>query len=92
MMFGMFVIGLVFLLFLIGLPVLLVTLLVSKGSNPFQRISQAVSNPTVNPTDYRPTMSQNSSVETISRTCTNCGAGLQSNWSHCPQCGAPIQS
>ncbi len=22
--------------------------------------------------------------------CSHCGAGLQSGWSHCPQCGAPI--
>jgi hypothetical protein len=21
--------------------------------------------------------------------CSHCGAGLQANWAHCPQCGAP---
>ncbi len=91
MMFGMFFIGLIFLAVLIGIPVLLVTMLVSKGSNPLQRVAQAVSTPAVNPSEYRPTTSQNSSVETISHTCAACGAGLQSNWSHCPQCGAPIK-
>ena len=25
------------------------------------------------------------------RYCSHCGAGLQSDWSHCPKCGAPIQ-
>ena len=23
------------------------------------------------------------------RTCAHCGAGLQVEWTHCPQCGAP---
>lgn len=26
------------------------------------------------------------------RFCSHCGAGLQENWTHCPQCGAPIGS
>ena len=26
------------------------------------------------------------------RFCSHCGAGLQKNWAHCPQCGAPIGS
>lgn len=26
------------------------------------------------------------------RFCSHCGAGLQANWTHCPQCGAPIGS
>lgn len=26
------------------------------------------------------------------RFCSHCGAGLQANWPHCPQCGAPIGS
>ena len=25
------------------------------------------------------------------RFCSHCGAALQSDWSHCPQCGATIQ-
>ena len=24
--------------------------------------------------------------------CSHCGAGLQGDWTHCPQCGAPIGS
>jgi hypothetical protein len=26
------------------------------------------------------------------RFCSHCGAGLQENWTHCPQCGAPAGS
>lgn len=26
------------------------------------------------------------------RFCSHCGAGLQEDWTHCPQCGAPIGS
>ena len=26
------------------------------------------------------------------RFCSHCGAGLQADWTHCPQCGAPIGS
>lgn len=24
--------------------------------------------------------------------CSHCGAGLQADWTHCPQCGAPVGS
>jgi predicted amidophosphoribosyltransferase len=24
------------------------------------------------------------------RTCSHCGAALQTDWSNCPQCGAPV--
>ncbi len=26
------------------------------------------------------------------RFCSHCGAGLQDDWTHCPQCGAPVGS
>jgi len=26
------------------------------------------------------------------RFCSHCGAGLQEDWTHCPQCGAPVES
>ena len=26
------------------------------------------------------------------RVCSHCGAGLQEEWTHCPQCGAPAGS
>jgi uncharacterized paraquat-inducible protein A len=26
------------------------------------------------------------------RFCSHCGAGLQDDWTHCPQCGAPVRS
>ena len=27
---------------------------------------------------------------TPARACAHCGAGLQTGWSHCAQCGAPL--
>jgi uncharacterized iron-regulated membrane protein len=26
------------------------------------------------------------------RYCSHCGAGLQEDWTHCPQCGAPVEA
>ena len=28
----------------------------------------------------------------MKRFCSHCGAGLQDDWTHCPQCGAPVES
>ena len=28
----------------------------------------------------------------MKRVCAHCGAGLQEEWAHCPQCGAPTGS
>jgi hypothetical protein len=30
------------------------------------------------------------SSQTPARACSHCGAGVQTGWTHCPQCGAPV--
>ena len=40
---------------------------------------------------YQPGVPTNQPAPKADRYCSHCGAGLQSDWSHCPQCGAPIQ-
>ncbi len=94
MMFGgglMMVIGLLFLLLLIGIPVLLVIALAGGTAGFLQKRSReahvatkpmfATSNPMVQST---------TTGGTPARYCSHCGAGLQADWTHCPQCGAPI--
>ncbi len=94
MMFGgglMMVFGLLFLLLLIGIPILLVIALAGGTAGFLQRRNRetdvatrlmvATSNPIVQST---------TTGATSARYCSHCGAGLQADWSHCPQCGAPI--
>lgn len=91
MMFGMFGFGLLMLLLVIGLPILLVVLLYIGGTGILQRMNHPASVQQTTQPSYPITMQPSIPVETPSRYCAHCGAGLQSDWSHCPQCGAPIQ-
>lgn len=92
MMFGMVGIGLLVLLLVIGLPVLLAAVLISGNMGIFQRSSSSSSvQQPAQPGNFL-TIGQNKPVEAVSRYCSHCGAGLQSAWTHCPQCGAPIQT
>ena len=94
MMFGgglMIGIGLLILLLVIGIPILLVIALLGgaagflqKQNHPadvVQKQLYATSSPVVQP---------GQAVVTPARYCAHCGAGLQADWTHCPQCGAPI--
>ncbi|OGN94165.1 MAG: hypothetical protein A2Y88_04015 [Chloroflexi bacterium RBG_13_48_10] len=86
MMFGWLI-----MLVVIGLPIFLVVLLViaatgflpnlAHSESPFQNQSPA----------YQPAMNSRLAGATATRYCSHCGTGLQSEWTHCPQCGAPIQ-
>jgi hypothetical protein len=83
--------GLLFMLLVIGAPILLVIALLVGGLGILQNQNRPVD------VMQRPfvvtsgPVNQPSQVEvTSSRYCTHCGAGLQTDWTHCPQCGAPI--
>jgi len=89
MMFGMFGFGLIVLLLLIAIPVLFIWLIVG-GSGLIRRTTQTASGPQVAQPVDTPAPQQNNPAKSISRQCANCGAGLQVGWSHCPQCGAPV--
>lgn len=40
---------------------------------------------TMRPNDASPLPPQNPT-----RVCSHCGAGIQTDWTHCPKCGAPV--
>lgn len=85
MMFGMTIMVLV-----IVLPILVLGLLMGGAVvlNQNQAHNQ-VANLTQLPI-YRPTVNPSTSAAAPTRYCSHCGAGLQADWTHCPQCGAPI--
>jgi len=87
----MFGIGLLIMLLVLGLPVLLVVVLAGgmtgllhKQNRPaevWQKPLSIAPDPVIQPAQ---------AVAISTRYCAHCGAGLQAGWTHCPQCGAPI--
>jgi len=78
-------VGLLFLLLLIGLPILLVIVLLGGSAGFLQKQNRPAD--VVQRSVYS-TSSQ--AVVASTRYCSHCGAGLHADWTHCPQCGAPI--
>ncbi len=72
----MFGFGLIAMLLGFGLPVALVAALVWALTR------------TGNPS--RPATAGASTAGSTQLACSHCGTPLQSAWSHCPQCGAPV--
>lgn len=87
----MLILGLLFMLLVIGLPILLIVALLGGAARllrnqnipatPRQTSLSAVNNPDVQP---------GQPVAAPARFCAHCSAGLHTDWTHCPQCGAPI--
>ena len=86
MMFGMTLMVLV-----IVLPILVAGLLL--GGAVVYNQNQANNQPTkiTQIPIYRPNVNTSLSAAAPARFCSHCGAGLQADWTHCPQCGAPIK-
>ena len=87
MMFGF---GWLMMLLVIAVPILIiafiiggaVVLLQNRGTgSTVLRSPVSAGQPEVRPTSTTPPPA---------RYCSHCGAGLQSDWTHCPQCGAPV--
>lgn len=93
MMFGggmMIGVGLLMMLLVFGLPTLLVIALVGGAAGFLQKQNRSVivgQKPL--PVDNQ-VVRPDQPVPAPSRYCTHCGGGLQADWTHCPQCGAPI--
>lgn len=84
-------IGLLFLVLLIGIPILLVIALMGGTGGFLQKQNRpidVVQKPVY--TTYSPVVQPGQAVVTSARFCAHCGAGLHVDWTHCPQCGAPI--
>ena len=77
--------GFVFMLLVIGLPLAGIIAMVVWLVN---------TNKVGNPFSANPPSGKQEQVEgqRMKRTCSHCGAGLQDGWTHCPQCGAPVES
>ncbi len=87
----MFGVGLLIMLLVIGIPILLLVVLLGGAAGLLQkqnRPAEAVQKPLY--TVSNPVVQPGQAVVTPARYCAHCGAGLQADWTHCPQCGAPI--
>lgn len=91
MMFGMYGFGWLMMFVVIGLPVLLVVLLLAVAADFLPNLARNGAVMQNQSSEYRPAGNSHLSVTTAARYCSHCGTGLQSEWTHCPQCGAPIQ-
>ena len=84
-------IGLLFILLIIVVPILLVIALIGGSFGFWQKQNQSSN------VIQRPVYSTSSPVVQSAQVgaayalyCQHCGAGLQADWTHCPQCGTPI--
>lgn len=84
-------IGFLLMFLMMGLPVVLVVLLFAGGIGAFQYLGQSSSKQSTLPYSANVDPLPEKPAGTFSRYCSHCGVGLRPDWTHCPQCGAPIQ-
>jgi hypothetical protein len=87
MMFGF---GLLMMLLVIAVPVLLLVVLLGGAAGFLQNRDHTSSINQEQSRVYRPMLNSDPSAPASGRFCSHCGAGLHADWTHCPQCGAPI--
>jgi hypothetical protein len=75
--------GLLFMLLVIGLPILLILAVVAGVWGLRGRHAEAV---TSSPVYSEPS----GQAVSFKRNCSHCGQGLQAEWTHCPKCGSPV--
>lgn len=88
-MFGTLGFGWLTMVLMIGLPILGVILILMVAAGLFQNRSLNAA-PIREQSQIDREMSSSSSSNLITRYCANCGAGLQTDWTHCPQCDALV--
>ncbi len=79
----MLLFGLLFMLIVVGLPILLIVAAVAGVWGLSNRCSGSASSLLRNDRPVAPAAS-------FVRYCSHCGRGLEAVWTHCPQCGAPV--
>ena len=87
MMFGF---GWLMMLLVIVVPILIIALIIGGAVVLLQNRgtgSTSLSSPV---SVAQPEVRTMSTTPPPARYCSHCGAGLQSDWTHCPQCGAPV--
>jgi len=94
MMFGgglMMAIGLLFMLMVVIIPILLIFVLLGGAFGLWQKQYQSadvIQRPVYSTSN--PVVQSNQMGVAYTHYCQHCSAGLQADWTHCPQCGAPI--
>jgi len=83
---------LIILILVIGLPVLLIVALLGGGADFLRNLGRAETHWSSNMAPMNTSATQQNQPVASPRYCVHCGAGLQAEWTHCPQCGAPIQN
>jgi uncharacterized paraquat-inducible protein A len=79
----MLIFGLLFMMLVIGVPILLIVAVVAGVWGLSGRRGGEVSTSNGYSGSVTPGISS-------TRYCSHCGQGLQADWTHCPRCGAPI--
>ena len=88
MIYGTFGWGWFLMVLMIGLPLLGVIFAILAAAGYFQ--NRENNSPMMQ--NHAPVYeSPNNTPAQFARYCSNCGAGLQPEWAHCPQCGAAVQ-
>jgi hypothetical protein len=89
MMGGGMLFGLLAMLLFLALPVVLIAGVVAAAAGLFAR--RPIYSAPVPPAQSAPAISDRppAAATPPARYCAHCGQGLQSDWTHCPYCGAP---
>ncbi|MEW5939922.1 MAG: zinc ribbon domain-containing protein [Chloroflexota bacterium] len=87
--------GLLFMLAILAIPILLivgVAVWMMRQATPQNRYQPPMSNPPIvpPPVNIPPASPPRAQTADAGRVCSHCGAGLLPDWTHCPQCGAPV--
>ncbi|PWB55497.1 MAG: hypothetical protein C3F13_04245 [Anaerolineales bacterium] len=90
MMYGMFGFGWLMMLLVMVVPVLLIILMIGWATGGFQNLGKNLSSATNPIPEHYSATKEALPLQKAERYCSHCGTGLQSDWSHCPQCGAPV--
>ncbi len=75
--------GLLFMLIIIGLPILLIVASVAGLWGPLGRRSGTTASSQGADRQIAPAAAS-------TRYCSHCAQGLQTDWTYCPHCGAPV--
>ncbi len=83
-------IGILMMALVVGLPILLIIAVIAGTGSLLHRQNQPAAPSVKTGTSYPSASQPAQPAAAPARYCSHCGAGLQSDWKHCPQCGAPI--
>jgi hypothetical protein len=88
MMFGF---GILMMFVGVGIPIVLVVLLMVAAAGYLPNLTRSGAGFQNRSPVYQPAVISISPAAPAVRYCSHCGTGLKTDWTHCPQCGAPIQ-